>query len=344
MTLEFKNGDLFSEKSEALVNTVNCVGVMGKGVALEFKRRWVENFNSYRVACKKGAVTPGSVFVFDRGWFDGGEPRYILNFATKDHWRSQSQISYVEDGLDNLIQVINKYNIKSVAMPPLGCGNGGLDWSIVKEIIIKKLERIDGVNFVVLTPRGDNLKPEYTGGSFGMTYPRAILLKSLNDLEIVFDGYFDRISLQKIVYFLQEFGVVFGLKFTRSLYGPYSEPLKRAFIAFENAEMISGFVTGDRMSRVTPAGYAAAEEYLSNDKRDSSEVINNISRLIQGYESPYGLELLSSVHYLAHYENRYPIEKIISELYNWNEHKCNSYSDEVIRNAYKRLVDDNLLN
>jgi O-acetyl-ADP-ribose deacetylase (regulator of RNase III)/uncharacterized protein YwgA len=336
---------MFAEPVEALVNTVNCVGVMGKGVALEFKNRWPANFKAYKKICDAKELQPGQMFVFDtKSLFDSEGPRYLVNFPTKAHWRSKSNISYVEDGLDALALTIQEYGIKSIGVPPLGCGNGGLDWAEVKPLIVAKLAELEDVDIVVFSPRDAEDEPEHAYTDFQMTYQRAVLLKGLNELEKYFDGSFDRISLQKIVYFLQALGVEFNLGFARQLHGPYSETLKKAYIALENHGMISGFMTGERQAHVTNSGCAAADEFLSRCDQDSDEIVDKLSKLIQGYESPYGLELLSSVHWLAHHEGHYPVEKIIAEMVGWNEHKRNAFSEEAIRVAYDRLSEDGLLN
>lgn len=345
MTLKFRKGDMFSEPAEALVNTVNCVGVMGKGVALEFKRRWPANYKAYKKVCDAKELTPGKMFVFDTmQLFPSDGPRYLINFPTKAHWRSKSKLSYVEDGLDALVEEIQKHKIKSIAIPPLGCGNGGLNWAEVKPLITSKLANLDDLHVVIFPPNDALDEPEHANLEFAMTFERAILLRGLGELEEYFDGAFDRISLQKLVYFLQAFGVNFNLKFSRNLHGPYSEALRKSFISLEKKGMMSGFVSGDRKAHVTPSGFAVANEYFEVADDAGTEVIEHLGKLIQGYESPYGLELLSSVHWLAHHENHFPVEKIIEEMQSWNENKRNSFSEEAIRLAYVRLQHDGLLN
>ena len=336
---------MFSEPVEALVNTVNCVGVMGKGVALEFKKRWPANFKAYKKLCDAKELTPGRMFIFDTNeLFPSEGARYLVNFPTKAHWRSKSKLSYVEEGLEALQAEIKTHGIKSIAIPPLGCGNGGLDWADVKPLIVSMLSGLDDVEVVVFPPKDAVDEPEHVHSSLPMTYARAVLLKSLNDLERFFDGSFDRISLQKLAYFLQALGVDFNLKFARNLHGPYSETLKKAFISFEHHGMLKGFMTGDRQAHVSNSGCAVADEFLSQSGRSSEEVIDRLSKLIQGYESPYGLELLSSVHWLAHHEGHHPVEKIIEEMLGWNENKRNSFDEGAIRVAYERLQEDGLLN
>lgn len=345
MPLTFKTGDMFSEPVEALVNTVNCVGVMGKGVALKFKQRWPDNFRAYKKACDVNALNPGAMLVFDTcQLFRPDGPRYIVNFPTKAHWRSPSKLAYIEQGLDALVREIRDHGITSIAMPPLGCGNGGLNWDDVKPLIASKLGALDDVKVIVFAPKENSDLPEFAmRQALAMNFPRAMLLQSLVELELFFDGAFDRLSMQKIVYFLQALGVDFHLKFQRNLYGPYSENLKKAFVTFEKYGFLNGFLTDDRRTHVTSVGCAAANSFLQGSGLSAEEIITRLSHLIQGYESPYGLELLSSVHWLAHHEKLYPIEKIIEEMKSWNERKRNTFDDDMIRIAYRRLQDDKLL-
>jgi O-acetyl-ADP-ribose deacetylase (regulator of RNase III) len=345
MSLTFKNGDMFAEPVEALVNTVNCVGVMGKGVALEFKQRWPDNFKFYKAACDTKTLIPGRILVYENLRLFGVDgPRFLVNFPTKAHWRSPSKLTYIEDGLDALIDEIRHLDIKSIALPPLGCGNGGLDWAIVKPVIAEKLSTLDGVEVVVFSPKDSMDEPEFSGkADLVMNRTRATLLKALSELEIHFDGAFDRLSLQKIVYFLQALGVDFRLSFERNLYGPYSEPLKKAFGALERHGMISGFFGGDRRAHVTPAGCAAADEYLLSHGLDIDDTVQRLARLIEGYEGPYGMELLSSVHWLAENEKHHPVEKVIEALRSWSERKS-SFDEVSMRAAYARLTEDGLIN
>lgn len=344
MTISFKKGDMFSEPVEAIVNTVNCVGVMGKGVALEFKKRWSENFKAYKKLCDAKELSPGQMFIFDTNELFAPEgPRFLVNFPTKAHWRSKSKLSYIADGLDALARDIETNNIKSIAIPPLGCGNGGLDWSEVKPLIETKLGNLDGVDIIVFQPKDAVDRPEHINAELIMTYERAILLKALVDLERYFDGCFDRISLQKIGYFLQELGINFNLKFSRNLYGPYSDALKKAYIAFEQHGMIKGFTQGDRLTHVTPSGCAAADDFLGNAYQSHNNIVDKLSKLVQGYESPYGLELLSSVHWLVHHEKHDAVENIINGIRGWSEDKRSSFNDKAIRLAHARLTEDNLL-
>jgi O-acetyl-ADP-ribose deacetylase (regulator of RNase III) len=153
MTVTIKHGDLLNEIDvDAVVNTVNCVGVMGKGIALQFKNKWPENFRAYQAACNAKRVRPGRMFIHDCGGLV--QPRYIINFPTKDHWRGKSSIDYIRDGLVDLVAEIRRLRIRSLAVPPLGCGNGGLAWPEVSPLIESALAPLDDVDVRLFEPVG----------------------------------------------------------------------------------------------------------------------------------------------------------------------------------------------
>lgn len=344
MSISFKNGDLFKEPVDALVNTVNCVGVMGKGVAREFKIRWPENYTAYRTLCDTKALRPGIVFVYElQSLLSSDTPKYLVNFPTKDHWKAKSKIDYISRGLDALVEKICELDIRSIAMPPLGCGNGGLDWSEVKPLIVEKLEKLGDVNVIVFNPKEQTEEPEFNTTSLGMTFERALVLKLLIDLSDIFDEQYDRLTLQKLIYLLQAMGVKLNLNFNKYLHGPYSEALRKAFISLEKYKMVEGFARS-RQVTVTPAGYATAEEFLREWKHDKADdVIGKLSRLIEGYESPYGLELLSSVHWLVSKKSVNSIKEIESELFVENPSERNVFRTPEIEQAYSRLAEDGVL-
>ncbi|WP_204377182.1 type II toxin-antitoxin system antitoxin DNA ADP-ribosyl glycohydrolase DarG [Xanthomonas nasturtii] len=339
--MTFKAGDMFLTNADAIVNTVNCVGVMGKGVALEFKRRWPENYKFYKKACDKRELRPGKMLTYDRGSiFDSDRPRFLINFPTKDHWRSKSKIEYIEAGLDALIDEIISRSIKSIALPPLGCGNGGLDWAVVRPLIIQKLSVLSGVRVEVYGPLGEGVDPEYLDVSAKMTRSRAIFIKSIASLEPRFGGSVDRLSLQKLAYFLQYLGIPFNLEFKNSLYGPYSSTLKKALVKLDKWRYLSGYIDGNRSASVTSAGYAAADEYIRVHGLNE-DIVEKLAHLFQGYDSPYGLELLSTTHFnasrgLAYGGGDYPTDS--SDAY-----RKNVFPLHEVKAARDRLIEDGLL-
>lgn len=148
---EYKTGDLLAEDAEAYVNAVNCVGVMGGGIALQFKNAYPDNFNAYENACKLGEVRPGRMFVFETG--NSTSPRYIVNFPTKNHWRDPSRMEDIDAGLNDLKEVVRNKGIKSIAMPALGCGFGGLDWDDVRPRIEEAFSDFKDLNVIIFQPK-----------------------------------------------------------------------------------------------------------------------------------------------------------------------------------------------
>jgi O-acetyl-ADP-ribose deacetylase (regulator of RNase III) len=152
MSMILKSGDLLKAETDAIVNAVNCVGVMGKGIALQFKQKWPENFKVYKRACDEGRLRPGRMHVHDLGKL-AGRPYFIINFPTKDHWRTESQIPWIEEGLIDLVRVVRELGIQSIAIPPLGCGNGGLDWPVVRSMIESAFQPIaESVDLLLFQP------------------------------------------------------------------------------------------------------------------------------------------------------------------------------------------------
>ena len=149
--IEYVRGDLLAARSEALVNAVNCVGVMGRGVALAFKRRFPDNYKAYKDACDCGELQPGRMFVFETGEL---VPRLIINFPTKRHWRHRSRLVDIEAGLSTLVDEIERHRIHSIALPPLGCGLGGLEWTKVKPRIHRALDGVADLDTLVFEPYG----------------------------------------------------------------------------------------------------------------------------------------------------------------------------------------------
>ena len=150
--LRYTKGDILAAEAEALVNTVNCVGIMGRGIALQFKKAFPENFKAYEAACARGAVEPGGMFVYDTG--ELMLPRYIINFPTKRHWRGKSRLEDVQSGLQALVHEVRTRGIRSIAIPPLGSGLGGLDWEDVRPLIAAAMEQLPDVQVEVFEPGG----------------------------------------------------------------------------------------------------------------------------------------------------------------------------------------------
>lgn len=148
--IKITQGDILSANVDAIVNTVNCVGVMGKGLALQFKKSYPDNYEAYKLACEHKAIRTGKMFTFMRK--SQSNPKYIINFPTKQHWRDPSKIEFIDDGLTDLVRVVPYLSIKSIAIPPLGCGLGGLEWSVVLPKIKEAMMSLNDVDILIYEP------------------------------------------------------------------------------------------------------------------------------------------------------------------------------------------------
>jgi O-acetyl-ADP-ribose deacetylase (regulator of RNase III) len=229
--IERVTGNLLEADVEALVNTVNTVGIMGKGLALQFRQASPENYQAYRKACERKEVQPGQMFVFDTGQLTN--PRYIINFPTKRHWRQKTRIQDIEDGLAALVEVVREKDIRSLAVPPLGCGNGGLDWDEVRPLIEQALSTLPDVQVLLYAPAGapEAEQMHVATKRPNMTPGRAALLGVLDTYAL--PGYrLTMLEIQKLAYFLQVAGEPLRLEFTKGSYGPYTEVLHHVLQRF----------------------------------------------------------------------------------------------------------------
>lgn len=336
--IEFKQGNLLEEEAEALVNTVNCVGVMGKGIALQFKQAFPENFRQYERACRAGQVQPGRMFTVSTGSLF--YPRYIINFPTKGHWKGKSKIEDIKSGLKALIAEVQQLSITSIAIPPLGCGNGGLDWAEVKPLIESAFAELPEVKVVIFEPAGapEVDKMQVATSKPNMTRSRSLLIRLLELYGI--PGYrLTMLEVQKLAYFLQVAGEPLKLRYVKHKYGPYADNLNHVLQRIEG-HYIRGY--GDRSQEaeiyVLSEGREAAQAFLERET-DANERLEQVSRLITGFETPYGMEMLATVHWVAQ-ENPQAArdaEMAIALVHKWSDRKRQLFKPEHIRKAWQRL-------
>ncbi len=323
--IQYRIGDILECEADALVNTVNCVGVMGRGIALQFKKAFPENFKAYRQACEREEVRIGEMFVFETGRLV--QPRYVVNFPTKRHWRSKSRLEDIEAGLEALVTVIRERGIRTIAIPPLGSGLGGLPWSDVKRRIEAALGQLEDVQVFVYEPRG---APEAeamtrTDEVPTMTPGRAALVALMHRyLAGLLDPFVTLLEVHKLMYFAQEAGEPLRLRFKKAPYGPYAENLRHVLHAIEGHMTVGYADGGDRPNkeiRLKPGAHEEAARFLASDEhRATRERLDRVAHLIEGFESPFGLELLSSVHWLLRHE-AVPPERLVEAVHAWNERK-----------------------
>jgi O-acetyl-ADP-ribose deacetylase (regulator of RNase III) len=322
--ISLKSGDILADVAEAVVNTVNCVGVMGRGIALQFKKAFPENFKVYEEACERGQVQPGRMLFFDIGRLQN--PRYVINFPTKRHWKGKSRIEDIEAGLVALVREVKARGIRSIAIPPLGCGLGGLDWDVVRPMIESAFRDLPDVDVRIYEPGGAPVAEEMVKSKAvpTMTAGRAALIELVRQyLSAVMDPFVTLLEVHKLMYFMQEAGEPLKLKFKKAPYGPYAENLRHVLTAIEG-HFISGYgdAADDPMKplELLPNSLSAAEATLA-ERPDTAERFQNVARLIEGFESTYGMELLSTVHWVAKHDGANSAQDAINLVHAWNDRK-----------------------
>ena len=299
--ITYITGNILDSKAQALVNTVNTVGVMGKGIALQFKKAYPNNFKAYEEACKKAEVVTGKLLVIHDSNISSGE-KIIINFPTKMDWRKPAEYSYIESGLDELINVIEQNKIKSIAIPPLGAGNGGLKWEKVKKIIENKLSSLN-IEIFVYDPTAQ-IKEHLKKERVKLTDARALLLYVLSDL--VRNGeYVSEFSSEKICYFLQRFGAkkYFKLEFEPNFYGPYSGKVRFVLNAI-NGSYIMGYSDMDKKPfeplTLVADGYSTVKHHVESNPELLAIATKTIA-FLKGFYSDF-----ARVHFkMSHCKNLY---------------------------------------
>ena len=310
---------------------------MGKGIALQFKQAFPENFRQYHRACLNKSIKLGSMFIVPTGI---QRPKYIINFPTKQHWKEKSRLIDIESGLKSMVTEIKRLGIKSIAIPALGCGNGGLDWRAVEPLIQHAVSLLPNVAVQVYPPQQAphpasipirTVKPT-------ITRARAALLVLLNTYQI--EGYkHSLLEIQKLAYFLQFAGEPLRLEFVADRFGPYAEKLNFVLQAIDG-HFISGY--GDRTRaaeiRLLPGSVDAARTFLAQFD-DANQHVQRAATLIEGFETPYGVELLSTAHWVAKETPlaALDVEIAIASFRAWNSRKRDLFKPDHIKVAWSRL-------
>ncbi|MBI2423599.1 MAG: macro domain-containing protein [Candidatus Hydrogenedentes bacterium] len=338
--IRLMKGNLLTAEADALVNTVNCAGFMGKGIALQFKQAFPENFREYAKACKAGEVQPGRMLVHDTGSMVN--PRYVINFPTKRHWRGKSRIEDIESGLAALVGVVLRLGIRSIAIPPLGCGLGGLRWDAVQPMIEGHFAGLPEVEALLFAPEGapdprdmpvNTARPE-------MTPARALFVKLMDQYQEL-SYRLTLLEVQKLAYFMQESGEPLRLRYEAGIYGPYADNLNKVLERMEG-HFLRGYGDSQRPDvelELLPGAVAEADALLRTFP-DAVKRLGRVSGLIEGFETPYGMELLSSTHWVVMHSGKPSsnVEDAIEAVHRWNERKATMFRIDHIRKAWDRLA------
>lgn len=339
--IEYTSGDILKDESDALVNTVNCVGVMGRGIALQFRNAWPDNFKAYAAACKRDEVMPGRMFVFETGQL--AAPRFIVNFPTKRHWKGKSRMQDIDAGLAALVTLIEQRGIRSIAIPPLGSGLGGLDWNEVRPRIEAAMAHLIDVRVRLYEPKGAPQSdvmhhrrevPKMTAGRAALV---ELVRRYLNGL---LDPAITLLEVHKLMYFMQEAGEPLKLRYVQAPYGPYSENLRHVLLAIEG-HLLAGYADGgdapDKQLSLVPGAAEEAAPYLQSHP-DTQTRFDRVGALVEGFESSAGLELLATVHWVMTREGApSSVGEIVRKVHAWNERK-RGFTPRQIGIAVDRLV------
>jgi O-acetyl-ADP-ribose deacetylase (regulator of RNase III)/uncharacterized protein YwgA len=343
--IHYIKGNLFDSQAQAFVNTVNTVGVMGKGIALQFKNIFPNNFKQYAKACKEGTFQIGNLLITNEMSFPIGE-KIVINFPTKTDWRKPSEYAYIEQGLQSLVKIIQENKIRSIAIPPLGAGNGGLEWGKVKIMMEKYLSPID-CEVHIYQPDA-KIQEVLRKERVALTPARAMLLAVLYDL--VADGEFvSEFSSEKIAYFLQRFGAkeVFKLDFQPNFYGPYSGKVKHV-LYYLNGSYLNGYGSKDKkpFDEIDLVMDGQADVFARLQMKENEAyclIVEKTKDFLTGFYSDFALELLSTLDYIAQKEHTTDINVIKAHLHNWSNRKKTLFdNDTFIEQSLNKLVAANL--
>ncbi|WP_395711739.1 macro domain-containing protein [Reyranella sp.] len=303
--IRYTQGNLLAADAEALVNTVNTVGVSGKGIALMFKESYPENFRAYEAISKAGGLSPGGLFITERQDMLG--PRFIINFATKKHWRHPSRLEWIEQGLAALKEEIKARAIRSIAIPPLGAGNGGLAWSDVKPLVAKALADLD-CEIIVYEPTQTYQNVVKRHGVEKLTPARALMAEMIRCYAVLgFDC--SILEAQKLAWFLS--GAIRHLSlpnpiaddFVANRYGPYSDKVRHLLDSLDGSYLTCERRVADARP-FDPIRFRHDRQdrigaYLTSPEASPYRpALNAASEVIDGFQSPHGLELLATVDWL----------------------------------------------
>jgi O-acetyl-ADP-ribose deacetylase (regulator of RNase III) len=350
--ITFTQGNLLEAKAEALVNTVNTVGVMGKGIALMFKERFPQNFQLYAAACKANQIQTGKMFIAEVSELDG--PRWIINFPTKQHWRAPSQMSWIVDGLHDLRHFLIEQRVKSIAIPPLGAGNGGLEWASVREQIKKALDDLDA-EILVFEPTRQYQNIAKRSGVEKLTPARALIAELVRRYWVM-GMECSLLEIQKLAWFLERAVEKFSpgnnplkLQFAANRYGPYANRLDHLLNNLDGSYLHCE----KRISDADPLDVIWFDDerkgflhtYLMNEAKPYLDALEYATALIDGFESPFGMELLATVDWLLEREGvGPPVAAVRQGLRRWHggqgaaERKDRLFDDRALGLALERLT------
>lgn len=334
-------GDMMQSGAEALVNTVNTVGVMGKGIALQFKEAFPSNNKAYIYACKNKTLGIGKLLaVWDENLQLGR--KLIINFPTKEHWRYPSKYEYIEKGLIALRELLEKEKIKSIAIPPLGSGNGGLDWGKVKPMIEQALKDLD-TEIMIYEPNAAIkaiLQKQEVKKEIKLTPARASLLYALFAFESMGE-YSSLFAANKLAYFLQRKGQKLNLDFKAHHYGPYAIGVEKVLYHL-NGVYLKGMEQGNTKPfeplQLNYEKWNDIKQYVNKELSfEDAQRVKSLIHFLAGFTSELSLEILATVDFIVAQNPQYNIDEVMKAISNWNMRKKELFKREYVQASYDYL-------
>lgn len=339
-------GDIFESPCKTLVNTVNCVGVMGKGIALSFKNKFPDMYKEYVQLCDAGEVKPGKPYYYSDLYGTS-----IINFPTKNHWRSASKLSYITDGLDWFRENYKKLGITSVAFPPLGCGNGGLPWAIVGPLMYAKLADLP-INVEIYAPYGtaaEELSEDFLQtnlihstkeiiGSKNMPFNKYWLLILYVVQQLNRDRYslsVGRTIFQKVCYVLTRTGIPTGFNFVEGSYGPYAKEVRNAVMVLSNANLMTERQLGKMVETVVSPQFSLPHEQFTEEEiQKANSAIDLLSRIQSTDQAEMVATVLFSYDELLSSSGIPSDNDILNHILSWKSRWKGQKETEIVKTIY----------
>lgn len=351
--IQVKIGNIFESEMAVLVNTVNCVGVMGKGIAQIYKKKYPLMFKEYKADCDKKAVTTGTLYPY----YENGKVK-ILNFPTKQHWRSPSKLDYVISGLEWFKKNYKELGIQSIAFPPLGCGNGGLEWDIVGPVMFQTLQELP-IDIEIYAPFGtqkDKISESFLMQKLevkdvvGVKYEKInenwyLLLRLVKCLEeSKYSVRVGRTIFQKICYVLTRFGTETGLEFVKSAYGPYSSDIPKMMTILSNNNLIYEKEEGNMLLLYVSDDFTIdPSKYSEQDKMNVNKTFDLFRRIKDSAQAELITSILFSYDELANDHSTVTENMLFSYIKEWkNKYDTKEY-EQKIRELSKALTSMHLM-
>lgn len=321
---------MFQSKADCLVNTVNCEGYMGKGIAYQFKIQFPENNKAYVKECRNGNLKPGKVYTFVE------EGITIVNFPTKDKWRENSKISYIENGLDAFLEELPKLNVKVIAIPPLGCGNGGLEWEKVRQIIESKIGEVsEKYQILIYEPKGSYVQKVKKAPKLTVSSLIIMKLKMKTNSKT-------KLRLQKAAYFMNVFAKEDYFTFQRHKYGPYAHAID--IIGRDIGEYQQFYNLKDTQTTYDMVYQTICSENTTKVLKRLSPAIDRATEYVNGIETDHDLEGVSTVLFLVKTMGTGRTKsQLISDFKAWSEDKASRFSEKEIERYIDILEDTEMI-